>query len=188
MDRPRTISAGIASLFILLNVATAHAAFFSYTITGTVLIGDETWGSGSNEFGLSMGDVITATGIFDDAPLLGGTGTISFESGSLNTMTISVGSATFTASNDKRYSTESKPSLHFDAFALDDFDYLANVGVNLAPQDFSSDILGFDDLNLMIGEWSSTVQTAAVPEPISVVFVSTALAGLLAIRGRQKKA
>jgi hypothetical protein len=129
--------------------------------------------------------MITATGVFDDGPLAAGTGTISFGSGSGNTMTISVGTETFDASNDVSFAS-GRPTLTFSSFTLTDFDYLAQAGTNGAPTDFDSYFIYFDDLDTLFGQWREGAEITAVPEPLSAVLVSAALAGLLAVRRRQK--
>jgi len=174
----------IAAAVMVMGVGTAQAALLSYTITGDVYVGNE---SGANAFGLSAGDNITATGIFDDSPLSGGTGTVSFGSGSGNTMTIYVGTETFQASDDTGYGGGSYPQLVFSGFALDEFNFVAT-----SPETFNSNFLFFDDLGGaygdLFGEWRTSVPTAAVPEPMSAALVSSVLIGLLAIRVRREKA
>jgi len=162
----------------VLSAGTVHGALLSYTITGDVLSGDESF---PNVFGLTGGDTITAAGVFDDAPLTAGTGTISFGSGSGNTMTITVGTETFTASNEQNFAS-GFPQLTFSSFSLTDFDYIAHVGTNGAPADFDSYFTFFDDFDSLLGQWREGAEIAAVPEPLSAALVGTALLGLVAIR------
>ena len=115
----KTIYTGILTFIMLMGVNSAQAALVNYTITGDVLFGDE-YGD-LNAFGLTAGDTITATGIFDDSVLTSGSGTVLFNEGSGNSMTLLVGSETFTASNDDPY-TSGFPSITMTNLLLDDFD------------------------------------------------------------------
>ena len=94
-----------ATLLCGLPVAHAVSTTYNFSITGDVSVGEESFGPGSNAFGLSAGDTITATGTFTaDLGTIGSeTGTVMFGSGSGNSMSIDVNGTIFTASNDDRF-------------------------------------------------------------------------------------
>jgi len=160
----------------------ANAALVNYTIIGDVIAGDE-WGD-VNAFGLTAGELITATGIFDDSALTAGSGTIDFSSGSGNTMTIVVGTKTFTASDDTNF-TSGFPKLVFSADSLSDFDYNA-----ISPESFNSSGLYFDDSGgangLLLGSWQTSVTLTAVPVPAAVWLFGSGLLGLVGIARKIK--
>jgi len=178
----KTIYTGILAFIMLMGVNSAQAALVNYTITGDVIFGDEDF---PNAFGLTAAETITATGVFDDSVLTSGSGTVLFNSGSGNSMTLFVGSETFTASNDDRY-TSGFPSITMTNFSLDDFDFLAVIGSNGAPADFSSFFNGFDDFDALYGEWRTTVEISAVPVPAALWLFGSGLMALV-LAGRKNK-
>ena len=163
---------------ILIGINSAQAALVNYTITGDVILGDRP--SGWNAFGLTAGDTITATGIFDDSVLTSGSGTILFDSASGNSMTLTVGSQTFTASDDDRFLSGS-PSITLDGFGLLGFDYLASTS-----EYFSSYLTGFDDGDSLYGEWQTTVAISPVPVPAALWLFGSGLIGLIGISRRRQ--
>lgn len=182
----KLIGACISTVLLTLTLTNAHAALVSYTITGEVVLGDETWGPGSNAFGLSAGDFITAVGTFDDSVLTAGAGTIDFSSGSGNSMTIFVGTETFTAANDDGFVTGSGPTIELASLTtLVDFDFQAFLGTNGAAADFNSNFTSFDDFDLMFGDWTS-VEITAVPVPAAVWLFGSGLLGLVGMARRKK--
>ena len=162
----------------LISMASAQAALVNYTITGDVLLGDEL--GDYNAFELTLGDTITASGVFDDSALSAGSGTILFGSGSINTMTLYIGTEIFTADND------GSPTMTLSNFSLTDFDYYALAGVNGAPADFSSFFTGFDDGAFLYGEWQTTVTLTPVPVPAAVWLFGSGLIGLIGIARRRQ--
>jgi len=168
---------------LLLSQQFAHAALISYTITGDVLFGDESF---PNAFGLTSGDTIVATGIFNDNVLTSGSGTIDFSTGSSNTMTISVGTETFTAVNDSRYGTGGGPTITLTSSSLSNFDFFAFAGTNGATADFSSFFTSFDDLDQMFGDWRTTVDMTVVPVPAAVWLFGSGLLGLAGVTRRKR--
>ena len=168
----------ILAFAMLIGVSSAQAALVNYTVTGDVLLGDEL--GDYNAFGLTAGDTITASGVFDDSVLSAGSGTISFGSGSINTMTLFIGTEIFTADND------GSPMMTLSNSSLTDFDYYALAGVNGAPADFSSFLTGFDDFAFLYGEWRTTVTLTPVPVPAAVWLFGSGLIGLLGIARRRQ--
>ena len=158
-----------------MGAAQAAAVTYNYTISGTVIIGDETYGS--NVWDLTAGDVITATGTFTaDLGTIGNeTGTVSFAGGSGNTMLIDLlGGQSLTDADD---TSGGGASLTFSVGSLTDFDFLSS--------DFSSYFLSFDDAtsSSVYGEWD-TVQLTAVPVPAAVWLFGSGLAMLGWVRRR----
>lgn len=164
---------------LMLLLGNAHAALISYEITGDVVLGEDN--SGPNAFGLNENDTITATGIFDDSVLdINGDGTISFGSGSGNTMTIIVGTETYTASDDIDFAGGGDPNITLSSFTtLDDFDFLAS------DYSFNSNFTSFDDFGNMFGDWRTTITTQVVPVPAAVWLFGSGLIGLAGIARRK---
>lgn len=167
----------VAAFAGLLGTGGASAALMNYVVTGDVVIGDEFF---ANAFGLTAGDTVTATGVFDDSVLTGGSGTVSFGSGSGNTMTLNIGTATFTAADDDDFLTGS-PSLTFSAFSLSDFDFVKST-----PDSFNSSFLIFDDFGDMVGQWRSDVSITPVPVPAAAWLFGSGLLGFAGIARRRQ--
>jgi len=168
----------LGALTLLIATGSAQAALVSYVLTGDILSGDENF---PNTFGLAVGDTITASGVFDDSVLSSGSGTIDFSLGSGNTMTLSVGSATFTANDDSRFGSGTGPALSLSSFALTNLDF-NNPGV------FGSLGLFFDDADMMIGEWRTSAELTTVPVPAAVWLFGSGLLGLVGIARRKRAA
>ncbi|MDH5648016.1 MAG: VPLPA-CTERM sorting domain-containing protein [Gammaproteobacteria bacterium] len=184
----KIIRTALAVLSLGVATTSAQAAMVNFTVTGTVLVGEES-GSG-NDYLLSAGDTITAYGTFDDSALVGGTGSVLFGLGSGNSLTISAGTATLLASMDQNYDVDIGfgyfPQLVFDAGLLVDFDTLMVYGQNGAPADFDSYFLGFSDFGSMYGEWNPNVQITAVPVPAAIWLLGSGLLGLAGVARRRK--
>jgi len=172
-----------ALVLVLASLGNANAAMVDFTLTGTVDYGDE---SAPNAFGLTAGDTITAVGSFDDSVLSGGSGTIDFSSSSTNSLTIYVGTETFTASNDVGFGSGNGPSMTLSSNLLTDFNFYALAGNSGAPADFSSFFDTFDDLDAMSGTWAGTL--TVVPVPAAVWLFGSGLLGLAGVARRRKSA
>jgi len=169
-----------AAALLLCGAGTANAALvtYNYTVTGDVQNAD------SGAYGLNIGDTITAYGTFT-ADLSGGA-TVSFGSGSGNTMTIDLNGTLLSASDDNNYGAGSNPYLTFDnTQALTDFDYF-KTSTTPTPA-FDSSFLYFDDFDLLVGQWRSNVQLTAVPLPATLWLFATGFLGLAGIAGRKRK-
>jgi hypothetical protein len=179
----KTAIALVTAIPLLFGLQPANATLLNYTIIGDVILGDET---DPNAFGLTAGDTITATGVFNDSVLTGGTGTIDFSSGSGNSMTIFVGTETFFASNDSRFGTGLGPSIDLSSFSLSDFDFQAFLGTNGAVADFNSNFTSFDDFDMLFGDWQTTISLTAVPVPAAVWLFGSGLLGLAGVARRNR--
>jgi hypothetical protein len=167
----------IGGLVMLLFSSTSSAALVSYEITGDVIF--------ATGFGLSAGDTITASGVLDDSLIAGGT--IAFGSGSNNTMTIAVGTATFTESMDPGFAGGSFPQLVFSSSVLTEVNYTALSGQGGAPADFSSNFLTFGSGSVLAGQWNpGSFTTAPVPLPAAVWLFGTGLLGFAGVARRRE--
>ena len=178
----KTGFAYITTLLLMFSLGTANAALVNYVITGDVLSGDD---FAPNVFGLTAGDTITATGIFNDSALTSGSGFIDFSSGSGNTMTINVGTEIFTAANDTDFGTGGGPSITLSSLSLADFDFQAFMGSNGAVADFNSNFTSFDDFDMLVGDWQTDIQITAVPVPAAVWLFGSGLIGLAGVARRK---
>jgi hypothetical protein len=172
----------IISLAVLCGATVTHAAtvMYSFTIEGTMLIGDETY---PNAFGLTAGETIEATGFFTaDLGTVGSeTGTVSFHAGSGNTLSIDLNGYIITAADDTR--GVGSPSLTFLNGGLTDFNYLKTTA-----HAFNSSFGFFDNLadESMLGEWTSSTLTV-VPVPAAVWLLGSGLLGLVGIARRKAR-
>lgn len=168
----------LAAMALLLGAGSAHAALVSFEFIGDVAFSD---GYG----GLSAGDTVTVTGIFDDSALSGGSGTVGFGSSSGNTLSIAAGSLSFTQANDALFGTTGA-SMTLLSGSLDSFDYQAIIGTNGAPANFDSIFLSFFADASLVGDWRTTVNMSAVPVPAALWLFGSGLLGLAGIaRGRK---
>jgi len=170
----------VAALLISASTSLfAVSTTYSYTITGDVLSGDE-WAA--NAFNLSGGETITAYGTFTvDSSYATSGGTVSFGTGSGNTMTIDLNGTLISANDDIDYAT-GLPALTFTSgWTLADFDYEKTS----APS-FNSLLLGFDDLDSLYGEWQTNASVTAVPEAETYAMMLAGL-GLVGFMGARRK-
>ena len=190
----KTITGLSLVLALLGAMPVAQAATYHYTIEGTVLGGDETY---PNVYNLTAGETISATGSFTaDLGTLGSeTGTVSFATGSGNTMTIDLNGTLLFASNDDGYASGLGPYLTFDSGAnplvsvpanggttyLTDFDFQKT-----SSPAFDSSFSQFDDFGGLYGEWTS-VSLTAVPVPAAAWLFASGLLGLAGIAKRKQK-
>ena len=180
----KAFSGAMIILASLCVIPVAQAATYNYTITGDVMFGDE---YSPNAYNLTGGETITATGTFTaNLGTLGSeTGTVSFATGSFNTMTIDLNGTLLYAANDDGYGGGTGPSLTFGSGNLTDFDFLKT-----SLPSFRSFGMGFDDLDQLYGEWTSlnlTVVPTVVPVPAAVWLFGSGLLGLVGIARRKKK-
>lgn len=166
-----------------LGLGSAQAAMVNFTLTGDVQYA----GSG-NLFNLTVGDSVTVAGTFDDAVLSGGTGTVSFASGSGNDFVITAGDYTFTEADDT--SGGVYPTLELSGGGFDDFWFLSAIG---ATGYFDSGFGFFDgdDDNggVITGTWLDFSMTPVViPVPAAVWLLGSGLLGLAGVARRKSAA
>lgn len=185
----KTISS-LALLLVLcggIPATQAAAVTYQYTITGDVLLGDET---APNAYGLTAGDIVTAYGTFTaDLGVIGlETGTVSFSSSnSGNSMIIDLNGTYLNATQDDGYDDDLGPSLTFNAGFLSDF-YFNKTSA--APIFYSSFMI-FDDTDSLVGQWRASVNlvplATPVPVPAAMWLFGSGLLGLLGIARRRKR-
>lgn len=175
------------ALFCAMPAAHAAATAYNFTITGEIQLGSE---FDPNDYGLSFGDIVTATGTFTaDLGTVGNeTGTVFFSTGTGNSMTIDLNGTLLFASDDIGYGTGAGPSLSFNSGSLSDFFF----NKTSSSPAFYSSFLFFDDTDMMVGEWTSlnlTVVQTPVPVPAAVWLFGSGLLGLASVarRGRSAK-
>ncbi|MFN9271141.1 MAG: hypothetical protein ACK5V1_21185 [Planctomycetaceae bacterium] len=155
----------------LLSVAPLAAAPVSFELRGRV-----TSATTGNGFGLSVGDPLLMSGVYDSADYDGtGYGQVLFNQASGNTFTITLGSVTLTNAMDVQY-TQGFPVLYFHEGQVWYPDFGTDIGVNGAPVDYAAFTEAtfeavFSTTNLIEGEWD----VVPIPEPDAL-----ALAGWLA--------
>lgn len=182
----KALCRGVAAALLISASAGLHAAptTYNYTLTGDVLLGAEL---SPNLFGLSgnfgdPGDTITAYGSFtvDDSFAASG-GTVSFEAGSGNTMTLDLNGTLLFASDAASYPAGGAvgPELTFTAgWTLFDFYY--------DGASFYSSFTQFDDMDGMYGEWRTDAMVAVVPEAKTYAMMMAGL-GLIGFMGMARK-
>jgi hypothetical protein len=148
-----------------------NAALVNFEIDGTVIIGDETF---PNSFGLTAGDIITATGTIDDSLFGAGVNTIAFDDDISYTLSIDVNGTIFTDSDD---SSLDGAVFIFEDGLLTNFDY--------QNTSFSSLGITFDDKGFMAGQWDTTATITAVPVPAAAWLFGSGLIGLVGLARRK---
>ena len=170
----------VAALLISASTSLyAVTTTYNYTITGDVLSGDESF---PNAFNLTVGETITAYGIFTvDSSYATSGGPVSFGTGSGNTMTIDLNGTLLSASDDIQYAT-GRPELTFTSgWTLFNFDYFKN-----SSPSFDSAFLSFSDFDSLYGEWQTNSTVTAVPEAETYAMMLAGL-GLLGFMGAARK-
>lgn len=185
----KTGCAALVACCMALGTTGAHAALVNFTLTGTT---DE-WTIAPNVFGVGVGDTVTVTGTFDDSVLSGGTGTVSFDQSTGNTLAISFPNVSFTEQSDSNYTlSNSRPNLTFNGGAFTGFNFSAEFdsGDELYPHAFDSQNLFFFgweygyDLTVS-GVWGDFSMTP-VPVPAAVWLLGSGLIGLAGVAKRKR--
>jgi hypothetical protein len=185
MYKMQKIYSVAASLILVVATSNAHATLMNFEVTGYA----DFWVDEPNDFGLVFNDAITATGTFDDSVLSGGYGTIDFSLAS-NSLTITVGSATFYESDDD-YGT---PEMTFTADPLDfelTFYHLMSGGGFF---DSYSGLFDAEDAppgtgNQVNGTWDGESLTiTAVPVPAALWLFGSGLIGIAGFARQRKTA
>ena len=176
----KTFSVLVVTLTLFCAMPVAQAAIYNFTIDGLVYDGDEV---NPNAYGLTAGETITATGTFTaNLGTVGSeTGTVSFATGSGNTMTIDLNGTLLFASSDDDYGSGLGPFLSFSSGSLSDFDF-----TKAGSPAFNSSFVYFDDYDSLFGEWTNASLTV-VPVPAAVWLFGSGLLGLGGAAFRRRK-
>ena len=169
----------------LLTVSQAQAALINFTVDAQ--IGSAPAG---NSFGLTVGDIITASGQFDDSTMLTGAFGDYFDFTSpVNNMSISFGNTDYTDAMEK----DGGALMYFSNGIFDGISYVAAIdptipeflsnGLVGGPFDVSgTDYTGYVDGTWQVGSYSAV---SAVPVPAAIWLFGSGLIGLAGI-GRRK--
>ncbi len=176
--------AALATVVMMSVSGVSQAALVNFSMTGNV-----DYAEAGNAFGLLEPDTITATGVFDDAALSGGTGTVSFDAGSGNSLTITVGSVVLTEADDDLFGAGGA-SIGFFGGVPDD----VNFAASFSEFSYFDSLFDFfdaqDDAGFLIsGTWdvNSFSTSTAVPVPAAVWLFGSGLLGLVGVSRRGKK-
>ena len=169
----------------LLTVGQAQAALINFTVNAQ--IGSAAAG---NSFGLTVGDIITASGQFDDTTMITGVFGDYFDfSSSVNNMSISFGNTDYTDAKEK----DGGALMYFSNGIFDGISYVAAVDPTI-PEFLSNglvggpfDVSGTDYTGYVDGTWQvdSYSDVSAVPVPAAIWLFGSGLIGLAGI-GRRK--
>lgn len=165
----------------LLTASQAQAALVDFTVDAQIHSA-----AVGNSFGLMSGDIITASGQFDDSAIA--LGVIDFTT-SFNNMSISFGNTTYTDEMD----VLGGASMYFTAAGVfDGIDYLSILeNPGFEANGFVGgpfDVTGYDSTGYVDGTWQvdSYSAVSAVPVPAAIWLFGSGLIGLAGI-GRRKK-
>lgn len=183
MRKTTSVASALAGIAFLLANSVALAVPVGFTVHGVITDADA-----GNAFGLSVGDLVTASGVFDSDQVDDTDPAftfVGFGQGTMNTVTVVLGAITMNETNDIDFLDGFFPAL-FTSFG--DFlglDFVTEIGANGAPVDFGSFDLfdGFDANGAFIaGEWIvDSFETRVLPEPmtLSIFAFGLVLIGLM---------
>ncbi len=174
--------AAITATCFSINI---QAAIINFTVTGNV---DDSFTS-TNDFGLNLGDTITASGTFDDSGLTGtGAEFVSFGSGSFNSMSLDVGNSSFVETDDNNYLT-GFPRLFFQDGVFDGINFNTDFSIESYFQSSGTTktFQGEDDnFGWFGGSWDvSSYSASPVPVPAAVWLFGSGLLGLIGVARRK---
>ena len=171
MVKLKNIITACMAVTMLSGVTSVQAALVNFELTGTV-----DWAAPDNSFGVDTGaySTITASGVFDDVALIGGSGVIDFTV-SGNDMTIDVNGTIF----DDSMEAYGGALMELDNGALYDLAYSATAG------DFDSYFTNIISNAEFTGVWDTTVTISSVPVPAAVWLFGSGLLGLIGFARRK---
>ncbi len=167
-----------ATLTLLLLASSIAAAVpVNFVISGTVNGVDL-----GNIYGLSAGDTVIATAMFDDAVIAAlGNGVV--EAGQAGNafgamLSLNLGLVTLVESNDIDYIGDIFPTLLFFNGTFTGFDFVADLNANGSPIDLDVDGLAFTGSDGLFGNFlldTLRITPKAVPEPATLLMFLSAL-------------
>jgi len=175
-------SASVAAFLLFVWAGGAQASLVNFTFSGTV---DGSFGS---PYGLTVGSIITASGVFDNTAMSSSPYAVNFDqSHSGNTLTITAGSLTLNQTQDDFYASGGSPRLEFNSLG-------GLIGFSFNSLPFSSGALAFyvedPNINSATGSWNAASFTmtpvAAVPVPAAIWLLGSGLLGLAGVARRRK--
>ena len=173
-------------LVMALSAPSAQAALINFSLDGEILTVED-----CNLFGLSVGDVVTVHGTFDDAAFTGsGSESIKFANNDpTNVFDLWFGNFLIDNTMDINFLDDTFPLLVFQDGVLQIFDYVLVLGINGAPFDLGFGGLNFSaflDNSTITGVWDAESFTTSVPEPGTFALFGIGLVGIGLVRRRRQ--
>ncbi len=180
----RAVALGVVSLAALWGMSAANAGTVNFSVDTTVLLADP-----GNVFGLLGGETITLSGSYDDSVYDGvGAGTVYFDSGSGNHLSLVLGSVTLDETNDDGYLGGGFPNVSFIDGNFAGAEFLGSI-VNGQPIDFNLNMGTMDATDSGMGRIQAEFSfvSGSSPEPSTIVMAVVGAAGLILVRHRRSR-
>ena len=160
-----------ATFLLVMSISQAQAQIINFSLDG-VITSTATYFGDPNPFGLNVGNVITATGSYDDSAFTGS----GFEHFDLIDINITVGTGSYNMS-DADWSSQ------YLTLFYGDFHGLAYDSADWGFSSFTDNFNG--RLSLFEGEWRNYSEVSAVPVPAAAWLFGSGLIGLVGLARRK---